>query len=98
MTVSEAAGRLAPGDTCLLHAGVYREMGDEFRIRVRLSEADRRSTESLLSTPMTLPGGGNSAPVTMALGIEEGILAEGDKSALLGIGSGINCLMLGVEW
>jgi 3-oxoacyl-[acyl-carrier-protein] synthase-3 len=50
----------------------------------------------------TLPLMGNtgsvSAPVTMAMGIEQGIFCKGQRAALLGIGSGINCLMLGVEW
>lgn len=42
--------------------------------------------------------GSVSAPITMALGVEEGQLRSGERAALLGIGSGINCLMLGVEW
>jgi 3-oxoacyl-[acyl-carrier-protein] synthase-3 len=42
--------------------------------------------------------GSVSAPVTMAMGIEQGVFKEGQRAALLGIGSGINCLMLGVEW
>ena len=42
--------------------------------------------------------GSVSAPVTMAMGIEQGVLKKGEKAALLGIGSGINCLMLGIEW
>jgi len=42
--------------------------------------------------------GSVSAPVTMAMGIEQGIFSPGQRAALLGIGSGINCLMLGVEW
>ncbi len=42
--------------------------------------------------------GSVSAPITMALGIEEGRLKAGEKAAVLGIGSGINCLMLGIEW
>ncbi len=50
----------------------------------------------------TLPELGNvgsvSAPVTMALGIEQGRLRAGERAALLGIGSGINALMLGIEW
>lgn len=50
----------------------------------------------------TLPILGNvgsvSAPITMAMGIEQGVMKQGDRAALLGIGSGINCLMLGVEW
>ena len=42
--------------------------------------------------------GAASLPSTLASGIEKGVLEEGDKVALLGIGSGLNCLMLGVEW
>ncbi|MBW2465901.1 MAG: 3-oxoacyl-ACP synthase III [Deltaproteobacteria bacterium] len=42
--------------------------------------------------------GSVSAPVTMAMGIEQSIFRPGQRAALLGIGSGINCLMLGVEW
>lgn len=42
--------------------------------------------------------GSVSAPITMALGIEQGFLRPGERAALLGIGSGINSLMLGIEW
>lgn len=42
--------------------------------------------------------GSASLPVTLALGVEAGEVAAGDLLALLGIGSGINCMMLGVEW
>jgi 3-oxoacyl-[acyl-carrier-protein] synthase-3 len=42
--------------------------------------------------------GSVSAPITMAMAIENGVFQAGQKGALLGIGSGINCLMLGVEW
>ncbi|MZH15217.1 MAG: 3-oxoacyl-ACP synthase III [Nitrospinae bacterium] len=42
--------------------------------------------------------GSASLPVTFAMGVEKGILNRGDKAALLGIGSGLNCLMMGVEW
>ena len=42
--------------------------------------------------------GSVSAPVTMAIGIEHSFFRQGQRAALLGIGSGINCLMLGVEW
>ncbi|SDP75129.1 3-oxoacyl-ACP synthase III [Desulforhopalus singaporensis] len=50
----------------------------------------------------TLAGLGNvgsvSAPVTMAVAMEQQAFLPGQKGALLGIGSGINCMMLGVEW
>lgn len=42
--------------------------------------------------------GSVSAPLTMAIGLEKNVLQTGQKAALLGIGSGINCLMLGLEW
>ena len=42
--------------------------------------------------------GAASLPATLALGDEKGVLQPGNKAALLGIGSGLNCLMLGVEW
>ena len=42
--------------------------------------------------------GSVSAPVTLARAIEEEVFRPGHKGAVLGIGSGINCLMLGIEW
>ena len=42
--------------------------------------------------------GSVSAPITMAMGVEKGMLNSGERAALLGIGSGINSLMLGIEW
>lgn len=42
--------------------------------------------------------GAASLPVTAAMAEEAGRLRKGDKVVLMGIGSGINCAMLGVEW
>ncbi len=42
--------------------------------------------------------GSVSAPATLALADEKRMTKPGDKIAVLGIGSGINCTMLGVEW
>ena len=42
--------------------------------------------------------GSVSLPITMAIGIDQGCLSPGDKIAMMGIGSGIVCLMLGLEW
>lgn len=39
-----------------------------------------------------------SLPLTAALAVERDILLAGDKVAFLGIGSGLNCMMLAVEW
>ncbi len=50
----------------------------------------------------TLPVLGNvgsvAAPITMAMAVEQEKLINGQRGALLGIGSGINSLMLGVSW
>jgi acyl-CoA:acyl-CoA alkyltransferase len=42
--------------------------------------------------------GSASLPLGLALGIKGGFLVPGQKAALLGIGSGINCLCLGLDW
>jgi len=42
--------------------------------------------------------GSVAVPITAAIGIEQGWLKSNDQVALLGIGSGINVLMLGVDW
>ncbi|HEX5773812.1 MAG TPA: 3-oxoacyl-ACP synthase III [Geomobilimonas sp.] len=39
-----------------------------------------------------------SLPLTAALAEERDILSPGNRVAFLGIGSGLNCLMLGLEW
>ena len=39
-----------------------------------------------------------SLPLTAALADERGFLNKGDKVGFLGIGSGLNCMMLGWEW
>jgi 3-oxoacyl-[acyl-carrier-protein] synthase-3 len=47
----------------------------------------------------TLGNTGSAAlPVTMALGLEAGHLRANQRAALLGIGSGINVLMLAIDW
>ena len=50
----------------------------------------------------TLPTLGNTGaaalPITMALGAEKGHLEAGDHVAMLGIGTGVNCLMLAAQW
>ena len=39
-----------------------------------------------------------SLPITAAIAAERGFLAPGDRVGFLGIGSGLNCVMLGVQW
>jgi 3-oxoacyl-[acyl-carrier-protein] synthase-3 len=42
--------------------------------------------------------GSAALPTALALAADRGVLKPGQKAALLGIGSGINSLMLAVEW
>jgi 3-oxoacyl-[acyl-carrier-protein] synthase-3 len=42
--------------------------------------------------------GSVALPMTMAMASERGWLRRGDKVGMLGIGSGINCIMLAVDW
>jgi len=51
---------------------------------------------------VTFPYLGNigtvSLPITAAIAAERGFFESGDMVGLLGIGSGLNCMMLGIEW
>lgn len=42
--------------------------------------------------------GSVSCPITLAHAIEKGAFAVGEKATLLGIGSGLSSLMMGIEW
>ncbi len=51
------------------------------------------------STYQTFGNTGSAAlPITLAQAAEAGAIRKGDKVAMLGIGSGLNCLMMGAEW
>jgi acyl-CoA:acyl-CoA alkyltransferase len=51
------------------------------------------------STFETLGNTGSVAlPATLALAVDAGAVRAGDRVGLLGIGSGLNCLMLALEW
>ena len=47
---------------------------------------------------ISLPTAGAAAALTAAIAEDRGALRPGDRVAFLGIGSGLNCLMLGLEW
>jgi 3-oxoacyl-[acyl-carrier-protein] synthase-3 len=56
------------------------------------SEHDHTTLEWLGNT------GSAALPITLATGLDRGVVSAGDNLALLGIGSGINSVMLGVQW
>src|SRR4029079_2468961 len=66
----------------------------------------RMMLESLGLTPerdyATFPWLGNTGsvalPITLALAVESGFIPDQEHVGLFGIGSGINCLLLAVDW
>jgi 3-oxoacyl-[acyl-carrier-protein] synthase-3 len=42
--------------------------------------------------------GSVSLPVSVAIGDEKGLLKPRDRAAMMAAGSGLNCVMLGLEW
>ena len=42
--------------------------------------------------------GSVALPATLAAAVDAGAVRDGDRVGLLGIGSGLNCLMLALEW
>jgi 3-oxoacyl-[acyl-carrier-protein] synthase-3 len=73
----------------------------------QVGAANRREILSTLGVPeskdfstfSTLGNVGTvSLPITAALADEAGFLQAGQRVAFLGIGSGLNCLMLGLHW
>lgn len=67
--------------------------------RKLMLEAVGMPEESDFSTFPFLGNTGSAAlPVTLAHAMQENRIDSGQRMALLGIGSGINCLNIGVEW
>jgi 3-oxoacyl-[acyl-carrier-protein] synthase-3 len=60
---------------------------------IGMDERRDHSTFELLGNIGTV-----SVPLTAAQAARAGVLQAGDRVGLLGIGSGLNCLMLGVQW
>jgi len=67
--------------------------------RRKLYEALDLDLAKDFSTFETLGNTGSVAlPATLAAAVEAGAVRPGDRVGLLGIGSGLNCLMLALEW
>jgi 3-oxoacyl-[acyl-carrier-protein] synthase-3 len=66
---------------------------DEILKRLGIDKAKDYSTFEFLGNIGTV-----SLPLTAALAEEREFLRPGDRVGFLGIGSGLNCMMLGLEW
>ncbi len=73
----------------------------------QVGSAHRKMMLESLGMPMendyaTLEWLGNTGsvalPISMAHGLESGFIQPGHKVGMFGIGSGINCIMMGVDW
>ncbi|MDX2011706.1 MAG: 3-oxoacyl-ACP synthase III [Myxococcaceae bacterium] len=96
----------ATWDRLLTTTGWRREDVDRV-ICHQVGAANRRDILSTIGVPeskdfSTFPTLGNmgtvSLPITAALADDAGFLQAGQRVAFLGIGSGLNCLMLGLHW
>lgn len=81
--------------------------GPERIVCHQVGAANREAILRALRVPperdfVTYPSLGNigtvSLPLTAAIAEERGVLERGQRVGLLGIGSGLNCVMIGVEW
>jgi acyl-CoA:acyl-CoA alkyltransferase len=100
------AGVALAGETWTEFARVHGADFDRFICHQVGSVHRRRLYETLqldlardFSTFETLGNTGSVAlPATLAEAVSAGAVKEGDRVGLLGIGSGLNCLMLALEW
>jgi len=84
-------------DASRVDRGVGHQVGSVHRRRVY--EAVGLDLAKDFSTFETLGNMGSvSLPATLAAAVEAGAVVPGNRVALFGIGSGLNCLMLGLEW
>ena len=90
--LAEMAWSTADVDRVICHqvGGAHK---DTVLARIGMPEEKDFSTFSFLGNIGTV-----SVPITAAIAEERGALQRGQNVAFLGIGSGLNCLMLGFEW
>ena len=66
--------------------------------KLSLESLELNNTKTYKTYPFLGNTGSSALPVTLMKAHEEGQLKKGDKIALLGIGSGLSSIMLGVKW
>ncbi len=76
---------------------ISHQVGSTHR-RTVLAALGLPESKDFASFPLLGNMGTVSLPLTAALADEQGFLQSGDQVAWLGIGSGLNCMMLGLEW
>ncbi|MBC7712709.1 MAG: 3-oxoacyl-ACP synthase III [Rhizobacter sp.] len=66
--------------------------------KLSLESLELNKTRTFKTYPFLGNTGSSALPVTLMMASEKGEIKKGDKIALLGIGSGLSSIMLGVKW
>jgi 3-oxoacyl-[acyl-carrier-protein] synthase III len=80
-----------------MHKTICHQVGGTHR-RMMLESLGLSTERDYATFPWLGNTGSVALPITLALAIENGFIGQREHVALLGIGSGINCLMLAVDW
>jgi len=80
-----------------IHKTICHQVGGTHR-RMMLESLGLSVERDYATFPWLGNTGSVALPITLALAIENGFIKEQEHVGLLGIGSGINCLMLAVDW
>lgn len=76
---------------------VCHQVGETHQRRI-LEAIGIPATKDFTTFPYLGNIGSVSLPITAAIAVERGFIQPGDRVGFLGIGSGLNCLMLGLQW
>lgn len=66
--------------------------------KISLESLELTKNKTFKTYPTLGNTGSSALPITLMKALEEGHINKGDKIALLGIGSGLSSIMLGVQW
>jgi 3-oxoacyl-[acyl-carrier-protein] synthase-3 len=80
-----------------IHRSICHQVGGTHR-RLMLESLGLSQENDYATFPWLGNTGSVALPITLAIAAERGFLGANQNLALLGIGSGINCVMLAVEW
>ena len=80
-----------------VHRSICHQVGGTHR-KMMLQSLELSPERDFCTFPWLGNTGSVALPITMALAVERGFIQPQEQVAMLGIGSGINCVMLAVEW
>lgn len=66
--------------------------------KLSLESLDLNQTKTFKTYPFLGNTGSSALPITLMMASEKNLIQKGEKIALLGIGSGLSSIMLGVKW